>query len=114
MKYSSLKTPTKTIDTDIQIQDLDASTLPSAPNFFHEVPTSPGRVEINFAPTHTDDQSFRLEFFDRYTEWDRYQLTGEKVQEDTPKTVVEMVTQDPTDVQSSEDLELSPVSRVIQ
>jgi hypothetical protein len=46
-------------------------------------------MEVSFAPAEKSDTSFRLEFFDKYMEWDRVKLSGSD-DVSTPRTVIDM------------------------
>lgn len=74
VKYTSLVPEKKSIDTTITTTSLDTALLPRAPDFFHEIIASPGQMEVSFSPSIPEETSFRLEFFDRYLEWDRVTL----------------------------------------
>lgn len=48
-------------------------------------------MELSFAPANASDTSFRLEFFDKYLEWDKVLLSGND-DSATPRIVVDMTT----------------------
>lgn len=79
-------TPVDTTSTSISY---DASLFPRAPNFFHELPSSPGQIEIEFSPASQTERLFRLEFFDRYLEWDS--VAGRSDDPSTPRTTIDLV-----------------------
>lgn len=109
-----MKTPDKTIDTDISFPDFDPTDMPQAPDFFHEVVASPGRIQASFAPADASHREFRLELFDRYLEWDRYHVNGRTPSEDTPRTTVDMFVEDASQIQKSETVSATPVARVLE
>ena len=89
MKYTHRTNPLRQTDTDITTDSADLTLLPRAPDFFHEQVASPGQIEISFAPADSLDTDFRLEFFDKYLEWDTTKLSGN---DDTltPRTTIDM------------------------
>lgn len=89
VKYTKRNTPNRPIDTEVTISSLDTSRLPYAPNYFSESVASPGQIELSFAPASPDDTDFRLEFFDKYLEWDRVKLSGND-DAATPRTVIDL------------------------
>lgn len=91
IKYSHQKDPERSNDTTSKVETLDKSILPVAPNYFHESVASPGRIEVSFSPANPNDSSFRLEFFDRYMEWDRVAIDGRE-STDTPRTIIDLTT----------------------
>lgn len=90
MKYSHLQSPVRPVDATPPITSSpDLTLIPRSPDFFHESIASPGQMELSFAPANPSDTSFRLEFFDKYLEWDTVLLAGN---DDiaTPRTVIDM------------------------
>jgi hypothetical protein len=76
VKYAHEKESSRPIDASTpSIVSPDLTLFPRAPDFFHELVTSPGQMEVSFAPAAKTDTSFRLEFFDKYLEWDRVALS---------------------------------------
>jgi hypothetical protein len=72
---------------------------------------SPGELSISFAPARSTDRDFRLEFFDRYLEWDRV-TADKKDYPDTPRTIIDLAVT-PVPVVTSL-FERTPVARVLQ
>lgn len=84
---------------------------PYTPNFFDEVVASPGQIEVSFSPADRKDTNFRLEFFDRYMQWDIVKM-NQKENPDTPKTIVDLTTS--SDVSTlSNGTEVLPVTRTL-
>lgn len=76
VKYSHLQTPARPVDTSAPtILAPDLTLIPRSPDFFHETLASPGQMELTFSPANQADTSFRLEFFDKYLEWDRVMVS---------------------------------------
>lgn len=59
-------------DTSISVSALDASgQVPTAPNFFRQQFSTPNKLSLQFAPIDSVKEGiWRMEFFDRYMEWD--------------------------------------------
>ena len=88
VKYSHTLSPAKTIDTTIHITEGDVYSVPSAPNFFVESATVPGRIHVSFSPARSDDMAYRLEFFDRYIEWDHVAI-GMHDEATQPRSIID-------------------------
>ncbi len=89
VKYTHRSAPLRQTDLDIVTISADLTLLPRAPDFFHEQVASPGQIELSFAPAHSLDTNFRLEFFDKYLEWDAIKLSGND-DSLTPRTTIDM------------------------
>ena len=112
MKYSHLQTPARPVDPTPPITSSPDSTLiPRSPDFFHESIASPGQMELSFAPANPSDTSFRLEFFDKYLEWDSVLLSGNDDRA-TPRTIVDMTVVPQTITTPS--FSVSPVNRSLE
>ena len=111
VKYSHLYDPARSTDPTLTISALDPSLMPHAPDFFHESVASPGQIEVSFAPARSSDRDFRLEFFDRYLEWDRVKLSGSD-DPATPRTIVDMTVS--PEIISAWDISRSPVLRSLE
>lgn len=68
-------------------------------------------MEVSFSPADAREKSFRLEFFDRYIEWDRVTIDG-KDSSDTPRTVIDMTTT--AEISRSDGIEVTPVERYLK
>ena len=112
VKYNTLASPNRPVDTTPPvISSPDLTLVPRAPDFFHESVASPGQMELSFAPANPADTSFRLEFFDKYLEWDRNQLAGND-DPNTPRVVIDLTTTSfPT---LTENYSVTPVNRVLE
>lgn len=87
VKYAFSKKE-RPIDTTVVIDNLDADIRPKAPNFFFEQRASPGEMEVSWSPARLSDDAFRLEFFDRYLEWDTVKIDGHD-DTNTPRTIID-------------------------
>lgn len=76
VKYASRSDVPRPVDNDIVIGSPDMTLLPRAPDFFHEIVASPGQIEVSIYPANPEDRNFRLEFFDKYLEFDRVSMAG--------------------------------------
>jgi hypothetical protein len=95
IKYTTTKNPGHVVDMNRVIKDLDLNFIPKAPNYFHESVMSPGQIDISFTPESSTSDNFRLEFFDKYLEWDVVQMLGTD-DSDTPRVIVDMTVQAPS------------------
>lgn len=112
VKYNTLVKPNRPVDpTPPSILPPDFTLVPRAPDFFHESVASPGQMELSFAPANPSDTSFRMEFFDKYLEWDRSQLAGND-DPGTPRVVVDMTTTSLPTV--SGNISTTPVNRSLE
>lgn len=68
-------------------------------------------MEISFAPANPNDSSFRLEFFDRYMQWDQVAIDG-RDSGDTPRTVIDLTTTQ--EVVHQDGMEVTPVERYLR
>ncbi len=95
VKYGWSKIPNKIQDTAIKISDI-ASTdpLPYIPDYFHEEISTPKNLNFSFTPSLSDETEWRMEFYDRYTEWDRVDI-GTHTDMTTPKGILDMFLSEP-------------------
>lgn len=70
LKKSTLRNTTKVIDTKITIKDIDIKDNPSAPNFFDEDTSFSNMFSFSYRTNRDTDSMWRVEFYDRYMEWD--------------------------------------------
>lgn len=91
VKYSHASAPVKTVDTTLTIADLEDTLVPSAPNFFEETEATPGQLHVSFVPASPEDTDFRLEFFDRYIEWDHADI-GIHDESVRPRSIIDFAT----------------------
>ena len=63
--------------------------VPYIPNYFHENISTPRNLNFSFAPASQDSSEWRVEFYDRYTEWDHVDL-GDHDGQQSPKTTIDM------------------------
>lgn len=114
IKYNHKKDPARSTDLTLSTSNIDATLIPEVPNFFSENTASPGEVYISFKKSHPQDTSFRLEFFNRYLEWDRVKLAGNDFA-DTPRTIVDMTVANDADTTTvTPDYSESPVTRSLE
>ncbi len=68
-------------------------------------------MELSFAPANASDTSFRLEFFDKYLEWDSVLLAGND-DIGTPRVVIDMTASALPQV--SDEMSISPINRSLE
>ncbi len=101
VKYSWIKTPNKIIDNSVKISDISRDDFtPYVPDYFHEGISTPKSLNYSFAPASRRETEWRVEFYDRYTEWDHIDI-GDHDPMSTPKTTIDMFLQTPTIADSS-------------
>jgi hypothetical protein len=72
IKYNHTSTMNKILDTTLLTKSISPSDLPPyVPNYFHEDISTPTHLSYTFVPASRDEREWRMEFYDRYTEWDR-------------------------------------------
>lgn len=77
MKENHTKAPQKTVDTDTHVEQLSRdSAYPTVPNYFGEVLSTPGELQVEFHETIPGEKGYRIEFFDHYVEWDKLAING--------------------------------------
>jgi hypothetical protein len=62
---------------------------PYIPDYFHEEISTPKNLNFSFTPSLTDETEWRMEFYDRYTEWDRVDI-GTHRDATAPKGILDM------------------------
>jgi hypothetical protein len=112
LKENHTSTPSRQNDTTLIIRDIDVDAVPEAPNYFTEMVASPGEIELSFSPADVSDTAFRLEFFDRYTEWDLTRI-GAHDEEDTPRTTIDLYTPDASRDAMQGGISVHPLSRAL-
>jgi len=112
VKYAHVTDPVRPSDDTIEtITSPDLSLTPRAPDFFDESIATPNQIGLSFSPAHLLDREFRLEFFDRYLEWDRAQINGSDDRE-SPRSIVDL-TVDPVPT-SVTGMTITPVLRSLE
>lgn len=111
IKYTKRNSPNRPIDTGISTNSLDITLRPLAQNYFSESVASPGQIELSFSPADSSALEFRLEFFDKYLEWDAVKISGND-NPATPRTIIDM-TVSPT-IENSTSMSTIPVLRSLQ
>jgi hypothetical protein len=112
VKYNHTHTPTKIQDDTVIINTLTKnSEFPSAPNFFHESLNTPESLLVTFSSAKTSEQGWRMDFYDRYLEWDAVDI-GSHDEALTPKRTVDLFTSTSSvPVNSSQGFDIVPVKR---
>jgi hypothetical protein len=96
VKYSWIKTPNKIIDNSIKISDVSKDdSYPYVPDYFHADVSTPKSLNYSFVPSSPIETEWRVDFYDRYTEWDHMDI-GDHDPMNTPKTTIDMFLQIPT------------------
>lgn len=113
VKYNHTKEPSVQKDTTLNIDDLDPNLIPEAPNFFHEVVSSPREINLDFSPARVNDRGYRLEFFDHYTEWDLTHI-GIHDEKAIPRSFVDILLDDPLADQTVGGIRTHRLDRVLE
>mgnify|MGYP000573696775 CR=1 FL=1 len=75
IKYTGASKRSLYPDTEIEIATLRENALhPTTPDYFHETTNAPKSLSLNFTPADEREDEWRLEFYDRYLEWDKVDL----------------------------------------
>ncbi len=75
IKYSGPTHRSDHKDTTLQISSLTVDApYPNAPNFFHEIKSTPKTLSLTFTPASSDEKEWRMSFYDRYLEWDMLKI----------------------------------------
>jgi hypothetical protein len=98
IKYNHTTTPEKIHDSRIFIDEIASEDLPpTAPNYFHEQFSTPGKISLTFSPADSEKETgWRLDFYDRYNEWEVFDQ-GDHDEEKTPKKTIEFFKKDMND-----------------
>ncbi len=113
LKSNHTKAPNKQKDLSLTITDLDRTQLPEAPNFFHELIANPGQIQIDFSRATSAETGYRLEFFDRYTQWDLTHI-GAHDEASIPRTTINLITEDTTRDTFSDGIRVHPLSKSLE
>lgn len=70
LKKTHLRNTTKIVDTRITINSIDLTMTPTAPDFFHENTPLSNIFSFSYDTTDDSDSMWRVEFYDKYMEWD--------------------------------------------
>ncbi|MBC7503535.1 VCBS repeat-containing protein [Candidatus Gracilibacteria bacterium] len=96
VKYSWMQNPNKIIDNSVKISEVPRDdTVQYVPNYFHENVSTPKSLNYSFVPASSTETEWRVEFYDRYAEWDHIDI-GDHDPMSTPKTTIDMLLQTPT------------------
>ena len=110
VKLNPNDSPVRQKDTTLIVRNLDPTQVPESPNFFDEVIARPGQIDIEFSPAKFEDQVFRLDFFDRYSEWELIDIDAHD-EELVPRTVVDIMVDDESRITETEGITLMPIER---
>ena len=85
---------------------------PTTPDYFHETTNTPKTLALTFSPADAREDEWRLEFFDRYLEWDKVDL---KTHNDllVPHHVVDMAVNDEASKSETALFTFTPVNRTL-
>jgi len=71
VKYTWQYTPNKIQDLSTKISEIHKDDLvPYVPDYFHENLSTPKDLNFSFVPSSQNETEWRVDFFDRYIEWD--------------------------------------------
>lgn len=109
IKNTHLNSPQKIIDTKITITNI-TSKIPEVANNFVEIISTPSEINASFKNTVAQEKEWRLEFFDKYLEWNRASVSNNF---STPKTTVDLFLK--SDFVNSNDpfYKTSPITRTL-
>ena len=94
VKYSHLKEPDKISDSNIKVTELGPNDLdPYVPNYFASDVSTTQNINFSFRPTDPAERQWRLDFYDRYIEWDE-ERAGNHKPEFSPMTTVDLFATD--------------------
>ena len=95
LKRTTTKEPTHIVDLTTTVKDITPeSPIPSAADFFHEDVSLPNTLTLSYHPAVDTESVWRVEFYDRYLEWDMLDQ-GQHDEDTTPRHIVELYRQDP-------------------
>lgn len=90
VKYTWKTLPNKIQDNTVKISTVSNSDYsPYIPDYFHENLSNPKNLNFSFVPSSQDETEWRVEFFDRYLEWDHVDI-GNHDERETPKSIIDM------------------------
>jgi hypothetical protein len=110
IKLNPNDSPVRQKDTTLIIWDLDPTQAPEAPNFFDGVVARPGQIDLDFSPARSEDRVFRLEFFDRYSEWELIDIDAHD-EELVPRSVVDIMVDDESRITETDGIMIVPMER---
>jgi hypothetical protein len=114
IKYSGMTHRSDKKDATIITEQISESDiLPTSPNFFHEIASSPKSLNITFTPSNLDQKEWRLSFYDSYIERDMIPL-GLHDSKSVPERVIDFYTEEQNDTISENIYEVSPLLRSIE
>lgn len=86
IKNTHLNSPQKIIDTKITVKNIP-SEIPEVANNFVEIVSTPSEINASFKNTVSQEKEWRLEFFDKYLEWNKASVSNNF---STPKITVDL------------------------
>ena len=111
VKNTHLKEPNKIIDTTTRTENISQK-LPEVPNNFVQVLSTPSELNVSFRNTLPDEREWRLEFLEKYTEWDRAAI-DKNLEKSLPKTVVDLFVQNNFSDFDNNGMRSMPINRYI-
>lgn len=113
IKKTYLQNPPKIIDNAIKVQELPKK-LPEVVNNFGQVFSTPSELNISFENTIPNETEWRMEFYDKYLEWD-YATLDNDVYNNSPRAIVDMMlSTDFQKLQNHDNIRYKPVARYIE
>lgn len=109
IKPTHLHEPRKIIVRNIEKRQIE-SVLPEVANEFVQVQSTPGELNISFRNTVPGETQWRMEFFEKYLEWDKVDIIGKS---SVPKTVVDLFLHQEFGEFSQKGIRKKPVERAI-
>lgn len=89
VKNTYLKNPEKIIDNKIIVQDIGTE-IPEVPNNFDQVLSTPSELNISFRNTVETEKEWRMEFYDKYLEWDKATINPDTYSS-SPRTTADLL-----------------------
>jgi hypothetical protein len=113
IKYTGASKRSLYPDTEIEIATLRENALhPTTPDYFHETTNAPKSLSLNFTPADEREDEWRLEFYDRYLEWDKVDLWTHNATL-VPHHVVDMAANDKSSLSETSLFIFTPVNHIL-
>lgn len=113
IKYGHSKTANKIVDATMKISNISTTDLdPYVPDYFHPSISTPRNLSFSFVPASQTETEWRVEFYDRYMEWDHVDM-GDHIPLTAPKTTIDMFISTPTTLTSIATLRSTPAKRAL-
>lgn len=111
VKSTYLGTNAKTFIAKVDSAKTIDKSLPEVANGFNQVHSTPSELNISFQNTVSDEKEWRMEFFDKYQEWDRIDIGNS--QNNSPKTTVDLIRHTDFAPADENGIRIKPVERAI-